>query len=141
MLQDDNEEFLTYLNVCQRVTLNSRTRPITRRIKDLIETADQTEAEEVYRLGKRLFFDRNGPIDVYGSEEVYSCKKTSPNEQPVDPDDPAILVKNLESSVQRVVNGCASNRAVESRHSIQPIGVPGGMPPADGHQTAGPAAR
>ena len=97
-VQDDNEEFLTYLNVCQESDFKRAHKAHMRRIKDLIETADQTEAEEVYRLGKRLFFDRNGPIDVYGSEEVYSCKKTSPNEQPVDPDDPAILVKNLESS-------------------------------------------
>ncbi len=99
-VQDDNEEFLTYLNVCQESDFKRAHKAHMRRIKDLIETADQTEAEEVYRLGKRLFFDRNGPIDVYGSEEVYSCKKTSPNEQPVDPDDPAILVKNLESSAK-----------------------------------------
>ena len=31
---------------------------------------------------------------------MYSSKKTSPNEQPVDPDDPAILLKNLESSAK-----------------------------------------
>ncbi len=68
-VQDDNEEFLTYLNVCQESDFKRAHKAHMRRIKDLIETADQTEAEEVYRLGKRLFFDRNGPIDVYGSEE------------------------------------------------------------------------
>ena len=71
-----------------------------RRIRDLVETADQTEAEEVHKLGSRLFFDRNGPIDVYGSEEALFGKPTSPNEEPVGQDDPAILVNKLELSAK-----------------------------------------
>ena len=70
------------------------------RIRDLIEKAKETEAEEVYRLGKRLFFDRNGPIDAYGSDEAFFGKRTSPNEEPVDTNEPAILVNKLERSAK-----------------------------------------
>jgi hypothetical protein len=54
----------------------------------------------VYKLGKRLFFDRNGPIEVYGTQEVFCLKRTSPNEEAVGQDDPAILVNKLESSAK-----------------------------------------
>ena len=97
-VQDDNEEFLTYVNVCQASDFERAQEAEMQRIRDLIEKAKETEAEEVYRLGKRLFFDRNGPIDVYGSDEAFFGKRTSPNEEPVDPNEPAILVNKLESS-------------------------------------------
>ncbi len=99
-VQDDNEEFLTYLNVCQEGDFKRAQEAEMQRIRDVIETAEKVKAEEVYRLGKRLFFDRNGPIDVYGSDEVYGIKRTSPNEEPVDPNDPAILLAELESSAR-----------------------------------------
>ncbi len=99
-VQDDNEEFLTYLNVCQASDFERAHKAEKQRIRDLLEKADETHAEEVHNLGKRLFFDRNGPIDVYGSEVTFFSKQTSPNEGPVDPDDPAILVNKLESSAK-----------------------------------------
>jgi hypothetical protein len=99
-VQDDREEFLVYLNVCQSFDFEHAQRAHDERISSLVENADDHEAEEVYKLGKRLFVDPNGPIGVYGYDPGYRRKrKTLPDgEAVVSPNDPALLVNRLESS-------------------------------------------
>ena len=63
--------------------------------------ADQLREDvEAATLGNRLFHDRHGPIELYASEE-YDLKRprTSWDENPDDPDHPAILVRRLKASV------------------------------------------
>ncbi len=59
--------------------------------------APETEAES---LGKRLFFDRRGPIATYPNGKYYNRgqKRTSSADVADDPDDPARLIKALQST-------------------------------------------
>ena len=98
-VQDDREEFLTFLNVSQALDCDRILRANEQWIEDLVEESEAKEAEEVYKLGKRLFFDRRGHIELYGIIRCFEGNKTtSPNDQPVEADDPAKLVAELEKS-------------------------------------------
>jgi hypothetical protein len=98
-VQDDREEFLVYLNVCQSFDFEHAQRAHVERISSLVENADDNEAQDVYKLGKRLFADPHGPIALYGINPFYNHKKkTSGNGEVVNPNDPALLVNELESS-------------------------------------------
>src|SRR5262249_6743292 len=68
--QDDREEFLVYLNVCQAADLEHAQEAQISRIDRQIKFADEDEEDEVYKLGKRLFHDPNGPTPLYGIEPV-----------------------------------------------------------------------
>ena len=59
--------------------------------------APESEAES---LGKRLFFDRRGPIATYPNGKYYDRgqKRTSSADVADDPDDPARLIKALQST-------------------------------------------
>jgi len=65
----------------------------------LIENSEEDEAAEAEAVGKQLFFDPAGPTPLYGNRTFFSGKKkTYWNGQPVDPNDPAMLVSILERS-------------------------------------------
>ena len=69
------------------------------RFDSLVENADDNEAVEAYKLGKRLFANRSGPIAVYGLRPCYRPnKETSGAGDVVNPNDPALIVNQLESS-------------------------------------------
>ena len=55
---------------------------------------------EAESLGKRLFFDRRGPIATYPNGKYYNRgqKRTSSADVADDPDDPARLIKALQST-------------------------------------------
>ena len=97
---DDREEFLVYLSVCQSFEIEHAQRAQVERVTSLIENHDENELEEVYRLGKRLFFDPAGPTPLYGIDPYYQPKKkkTSWNGEAVDTNDPAVLLRTLEKS-------------------------------------------
>jgi hypothetical protein len=101
--QDDREEFLVYLNVCQSADFEHAQQAEVSRIERRIRNSDEDEENEVYKLGKRLFHDPSGPTPLYGIEPVYQHKKrTSGNGDPEDPNDPHLLVREL----QRSQKGC-----------------------------------
>ena len=97
---DDREEFLVYLSVCQSFEIEHAQRAQVERVTSLIEDHDENELEEVYRLGKRLFFDPAGPTPLYGIDPDYQAKKkkTSWNGESVETNDPAVLLATLEKS-------------------------------------------
>ena len=66
-----------------------------------IEKAAKEELQKVHELGSRLFFDRLGHTDMYGlsRDTGWDRETTSWSGKAVDPDDPAMLVKELESSL------------------------------------------
>jgi hypothetical protein len=97
-VQEDREEFLTYLNVCQSFDFERAQRAQIARIESLIENADQDEDVEVYKLGKQLFQDETKPIAL-GVNPCFARKKqTTPNKEAVEENDPALLVHRLEGS-------------------------------------------
>ncbi|MFI5459554.1 MAG: hypothetical protein ACHRXM_29365, partial [Isosphaerales bacterium] len=96
---DDMGEFLVHQNVCMAFEVERVQRAHLEGLTSLIENSDDTEIEEVYELGKRLFFDPSGPSQLYGNPGVVRRKlRTSWNGVAVDPNDPAALVRKLESS-------------------------------------------
>ena len=118
-VQDDREEFLTYLNVSQALDCDRILRANEQWIEDLVAESEAKEAEEVYKLGKRLFFDRRGHIELYGIIRCFDGNKTtSPNDQPIEADDPAKLVEELEKSAE----GCRWLREewLELREQLEP---------------------
>jgi hypothetical protein len=118
-VQDDREEFLTYLNVSQALNCERILRANEQWIEDLVEESEQREAEEAYDLGKRLFFDRRGHIELYGIIRTFNgAKTTSPNGQPVEADDPAKLVAKLE----KTATGCHWLRGewLDLREQLEP---------------------
>ena len=61
--------------------------------------AERFELDAVHELGKRLLGDRCGAAPLYGiSPENFPEFLTSWNGKAVDPDDPTILVRELEST-------------------------------------------
>ncbi len=52
-------------------------------------------------IGKRLFFDRRGPVELYPARNYdnYNKPRTSCSEVADDPDDPAMLVAELETTL------------------------------------------
>jgi len=96
---DDMGEFLVHQNVCMSFEVERVRRAHLEGLTSQIETSDDTELEEVYELGKRLFFDPTGPTALYGIRpEIRNKKRTSWNGQAALPDDPDVLVRKLESS-------------------------------------------
>jgi len=97
---DDMGEFLVHQNVCMSFEVERARRAHLEGLTSLIENSADTEVEEVFELGKRLFFDPTGPAQLYGNAGVARPRKlrTSWNGQAVDPNDPATLVRKLESS-------------------------------------------
>jgi hypothetical protein len=97
--QNDIEEFLTYRNVALSFELDRTERALAERRSSLIEKSDEDEVAAAQTVGKRLYFDPAGPTSLYGNPDFLSgTKKTSWNEQPVDPNDPAVLVTTLEGT-------------------------------------------
>ncbi len=98
--QDDMDEYLVYRNVCLSFELDRADRARLERCTGLIENSDEAEFAEVEAMGKRLFFDPAGPTALYGNPPSYCRKKTrtSWSGQAVDENDPAALVRILESN-------------------------------------------
>ena len=96
---DDMGEFLVHQNVCMSFEVERVRRAHLEGLTSLIENSDDSELEAVHELGKRLFFDPTGPTQLYGNPGVVRSKlRTSWNGLAVDPNDPAVLVRKLESS-------------------------------------------
>ena len=97
--QNDMEEYLIYRNVCLSFDLDRTESARLERRTSLIENSDEAELLEIDELGKRLFFDPSGASPLYGNRKYRpSENKTSWNGLAVDPDDPAVLVKKMEST-------------------------------------------
>ncbi len=97
--QNDVEEFLVYRNVCLSFELDRTERARLERCASLIEKSDEDEAAQAQAVGRQLFFDPDGPTPLYGNRRFCPPeKKTSWNGEAVDPNDPAALVKILESN-------------------------------------------
>jgi len=97
--QNDVEEYLVYRNVCLSFELDRVERARLEQCRSMIENSDDDEVTEAEAVGKQLFFDPAGPTPLYGNRAFFSAKnKTSWNGQAVDPNDPAALVKILESN-------------------------------------------
>ena len=61
--------------------------------------AERFELDAVHELGKRLLGDRCGAAPLYGiAPENFPEFLTSWNGKSVDPDDPVVLVRELEST-------------------------------------------
>jgi hypothetical protein len=87
-----------------RVTRAQDARTTTQIVEGGIEEAE-LRAEEILEIGKRLFWDNRGPINFYPHRPVRevssygdSVPRTSFCESPDDPDQPALLVRRLQSS-------------------------------------------
>ena len=87
-----------------RVTRAQDGRTTTQIVEGGSEEAE-LRAEEILEIGKRLFWDNRGPINFYPHRpvrEVSSYGDTVPRtsfcESPDDPDQPALLVRRLQSS-------------------------------------------
>jgi hypothetical protein len=92
----------------------------TSRVADIIENAANRELEEVHSLGNRLFATRGElPIEIWGTIE-WEHAGPRPSHPPVadDPEDPAKIVRQLESSVA----GCEwmIERLTELRELLEP---------------------
>ena len=97
--QDDIEEFLVHQNVSLSFELERLDQARHERIIAAIENSDDDDFVAVHQLGKRLFFNPGGPTPMYGNRPEFDpTPRTSWNGRAVDPDDPALLVRSLESS-------------------------------------------
>jgi hypothetical protein len=90
------------------------------RVADIIENAANRELEEVHSLANRLFATRGElPIEIWGTIE-WEHAGPRPSHSPVsdDPEDPAKIVRQLESSVA----GCEwmIERFTELRELLEP---------------------
>jgi len=116
---DDMGEFLVNQCVSLSFELERATRAHLERLTSLIENSDESEFDAVHELGKRLFFDPTGPTPMYGNRPDGRRKlRTSWNGQAVDPNDPAVLARQLESSAM----GCCWMRDCweELRAQLEP---------------------
>jgi hypothetical protein len=97
--EDDVGEFLVHQYVSLSFQLDHLERARVERLTSAIENSDETELDAVHELGRRLFFDSSGPTPLYGNRLIGRTKtKTSWNGAPLDPNDPAVLVRKLEST-------------------------------------------
>jgi len=97
--KDDMAEFLVHQNVFMSFEVERARRAHLEGLTSQIEKSDDTEIEKVWELGQRLFFDPTAPIELYGAPGVFRSKvRTSWNGRADDPNDPAALVRKLESS-------------------------------------------
>ena len=71
----------------------------TARLNRNIADAERREAETVFELGKRLYFNRIGPSETWGIGKFDSTmERISYSGVPVHPDDPDTLVRQLQST-------------------------------------------
>ncbi len=97
--QNDVEEYLVYRNVSLSFELDRTERARLERCRSLIEKSDEEELTAAQAIGRQLFFDPAGPTPLYGNQPLFATKKgTSWNGGAVDPNDPAVLVRMLESN-------------------------------------------
>jgi hypothetical protein len=106
--QDDVEQYLVDRAAAVSWQLDRADRADTARLADLIRTAPAEEAhrqeEEAVALGRRLFWDRRGPMALYPHydlrDELLAQRnpRTSFSGLADDPDDPDRLVHRLEST-------------------------------------------
>jgi hypothetical protein len=100
---DDVGEFLVHQYVSMSFELERAQRAYAEGLEQRFLDFEERELDAVHVLGKRLFFDASGPLALYGnSARLNSKRKTSWTGHAVDPDDPALLVRQLESTE----NGC-----------------------------------
>ena len=91
----------------------------TARLTILIEEETVRAQEEVYRIGKRLFFDRRGPEALYGCDDFHHVgDRTSFSGVADHVDDPDTLVRCMRRSVE----GCQFllDRWAELRALLEP---------------------
>ena len=101
--KSDMEEFVVAENVNFSFELERARGAHLDGITTRIKNADWIEYEEVHELGRRLFFDRCSPAQIHGKEpDLCGQIRTSSNGKAVDPDDPAVLVRKLESTATGV---------------------------------------
>ena len=67
-------------------------------LTSLVENSDNVDVDNVYELGKRLFFDPCGPTGLYGFAPEVSKQKTSWNGSGGGEFDPDTLVRKLEKN-------------------------------------------
>jgi hypothetical protein len=101
----DREEFLAHQQVITSLMVERVHAAHIEQITSEIEGVDDRQAENVHRLGRRLYFNRAGSGASFGCAPFFRQKapKTSASGLAVDPDDPAMLVAALEDSAE----GCA----------------------------------
>ena len=135
---DDAGEYLVHQYVCLSFELDQVERAHLEHFTSLIENSDESELDAVHDLGKRLLFDPTGPTPLYGNPPDARRKRTtSSNGLPVDPNDPALLARKLESSEV----GCRWLR--ERWEELRATGARKILAitrSAQGHSAAGPAA-
>jgi hypothetical protein len=94
--RNEVERILVFSTVRASWLLGRADRVQTARIAAIIESAPDREQEETYELGKRLFFNNNGPLQTWGVLHYnFTTPRTSYSGQPVHPDDPDTLVRKL----------------------------------------------
>jgi hypothetical protein len=94
-------EYLVSHNVSLSFELDRAKRSHLERITSAIENSDDDDLEKVHELGKRLFFNPAAPSGLYGNRpgpESRTKRRTSWNGEAVDVNDPAVLVRKLEST-------------------------------------------
>jgi hypothetical protein len=97
--RNDREEFIANQQFMMASEVERVQAAAFERIRSQNEDIDLREREDVYRMGKRLFFDRCGATGLYGLlPKVHSETKTSFSGEADDPDDPGLLVMRLEAT-------------------------------------------
>ena len=97
--ENDVEEFLLYQSVSMAATFERVQRAHSEHLQTRVDNVEATALEEAHDLGSRLFFDPCGPTEVYGSQPGrWRDMRTSWNGKAIDPDDPAKLVRTLNST-------------------------------------------
>ena len=64
--RDDVEEFLSQHLVVMSLELDRAKRAHLEHLRSLVENSDTRDVDDVYELGRRLFFDPDGPTALYG---------------------------------------------------------------------------
>ena len=64
--RDDVEEFLSQHIVVMSLELDRAKRAHLEHLRGLVENSDARDVDDVYELGRRLFFDPHGPTALYG---------------------------------------------------------------------------
>ncbi len=100
---DDMGEFLAYQTVAAWTEIEYAERAEAERTATLLDTHEDTEIEAANELGRRLFHDCCGPTAFYGNlpgvrTKKEREKKTSSSGKSADPDHPAKLVAQLETT-------------------------------------------
>ena len=93
------EYYLLHQNVMTSFQLDAIQKAAFARVSEQLANAERFELDAVHELGKRLLGDRCGAAPLYGiPPEMFPEFKTSWPGTPVDPDDPVVLVRELEST-------------------------------------------